>query len=86
MALNTLKQFLPVLGLVLVLVIVSMMVVSYFNVNMNDTGGLLKLNRVAIHENMTNIENMDTILKEGKVGLMQHKMKMKMKMIRKINI
>ncbi len=61
MAVNTLKQFLPVLGLVLVLVIVSMMVVSYFNVNMNDTGGLLKLNRVAIHENMTNIENMDTM-------------------------
>jgi len=74
MAVNTLKEFLPVLGLVLVLVIVSMMVVSYFNVNMNDTGGLLKLNRVAIHENMTNIENMDTmdsLLKEGNVGLMQ---------------
>ena len=71
MAVNTLKQFLPVLGLVLVLVIVSMMVVSYFNVNMNDTGGLLKLNRVAIHENMTNIENMDSLLKEGNVGLME---------------
>ena len=42
MAVNTLKEFLPVLGLVLVLVIVSMMVVSYFNVNMNDTDGLLK--------------------------------------------
>lgn len=54
MAVNTLKQFLPVLGLVLVLVIVSMMVVSYFNVNMNETGGLRTLNRVAIHEGMTN--------------------------------
>ena len=73
MAVNTLKQFLPVLGLVLVLVIVSMMVVSYFNVNMNDTSGLLKLNRVAIHENMTNIENMDSLLREGNVGLMETK-------------
>ena len=54
MAVNTLKQFLPVLGFVLVLVIVSMMVVSYFNVNMNETGGLRTLNRVAIHEGMTN--------------------------------
>ena len=74
MAVNTLKEFLPVLGLVLVLVIVSMMVVSYFNVNMNDTDGLLKLNRVAIHENMTNIENMDTmdsLLQDGNVGLME---------------
>ena len=74
MAVNTLKNFLPILGLVLVLVIVSMMVISYFNVNMNETGGLRTLNRVAIHENMTNIENMDTIdslLREGNVGLME---------------
>lgn len=74
MSVNTLKNFLPILGLVLVLVIVSMMVISYFNVNMNETGGLRTLNRVAIHENMTNIENMETIdslLKEGNVGLME---------------
>jgi hypothetical protein len=74
MSVNTLKNFLPILGLVLVLVIVSMMVISYFNVNMNETGGLRTLNRVAIHENMTNIENMDTInslLQEGNVGLME---------------
>ena len=74
MSVNTLKNFLPILGLVLVLVIVSMMVISYFNVNMNETGGLRTLNRVAIHENMTNIENMDTIdslLREGNVGLME---------------
>ena len=37
MATNTLKEFLPILGFVLALVIVSMMVVSYFNVNMNET-------------------------------------------------
>lgn len=54
MAANTLKEFLPILGFVLALVIVSMMVVSYFNVNMNETGGLRTLNRVAIHEGMTN--------------------------------
>ena len=54
MAVNTLKEFLPILGFVLALVIVSMMVVSYFNVNMNETGGLRTLNRVAIHEGMTN--------------------------------
>jgi len=52
MAANTLKEFLPILGFVLALVIVSMMVVSYFNVNMNETGGLRTLNRVAIHEAM----------------------------------
>jgi hypothetical protein len=54
MAANTLKEFLPILGFVLALVIVSMMVLSYFNVNMNETGGLRTLNRVAIHEGMTN--------------------------------
>ena len=54
MTANTLKEFLPILGFVLALVIVSMMVVSYFNVNMNETGGLRTLNRVAIHEGMTN--------------------------------
>ncbi len=54
MAANTLKEFLPILGFVLALVIVSMMVLSYFNINMNETGGLRTLNRVAIHEGMTN--------------------------------
>ena len=54
MATNTLKEFLPILGFVLALVIISMMVVSYFNINMNETGGLRTLNRVAIHEGMTN--------------------------------
>lgn len=54
MAANTLKEFLPILGFVLALVIVSMMVLSYFNINMNETSGLRTLNRVAIHEGMTN--------------------------------
>ena len=68
MATNTLKEFLPILGFVLALVIVSMMVVSYFNINMNKTSGLRTLNRVAIHEGMTNgIES----LVEGNVGLME---------------
>lgn len=68
MATNTLKEFLPILGFVLALVIVSMMVVSYFNVNMNETGGLRTLNRVAIHEGMTN--EMESLV-EGNVGLME---------------
>ena len=68
MATNTLKDSLPILGLVLALVIVSMMVVSYFNVNMNETGGLRTLNRVAIHEGMTN--GMESLV-EGNLGLME---------------
>lgn len=68
MATNTLKEFLPILGFVLALVIVSMMVVSYFNVNMNETGGLRTLNRVAIHEGMTN--GMESLV-EGNLGLME---------------
>ena len=68
MAANTLKDFLPILGFVLALVIVSMMVVSYFNVNMNETGGLRTLNRVAIHEGMTN--GMESFV-EGNLGLME---------------
>ena len=68
MSTNTLKDFLPILGLVLALVIVSMMVVSYFNVNMNETGGLRTLNRVDIHEGMTN--GMESFV-EGNVGLME---------------
>lgn len=68
MAANTLKEFLPILGFVLALVIVSMMVVSYFNVNMNETGGLRTLNRVAIHEGMTN--GMESFV-EGNIGLME---------------
>ena len=68
MVANTLKEFLPILGLVLALVIVSMMVVSYFNINMNETGGLRRLNRVAIHEGMTN--GMEKFV-EGNLGLME---------------
>lgn len=68
MTANTLKDFLPILGFVLALVIVSMMVLSYFNVNMNETGGLRTLNRVAIHEGMTN--GMESLL-EGNLGLME---------------
>ena len=68
MAANNFKNFLPVLGLVLALVIFSMMVISYFNVNMNETGGLRTLNRVAIHEGMTN--TMGTLI-EGNENVSQ---------------
>jgi len=86
MVVNTLKDFLPILGFVLFLIIISMMIISYFNINMNDNGGLLKLNRVAIHEGMCSDDNCDNELSnqgldnkktqkfsllEGNVGLME---------------
>lgn len=67
MAANTLKEFLPILGFVLALVIVSMMVLSYFNINMNETGGLRTLNRFAIHEGMTN--GMESFVEGNDVGV-----------------
>ena len=45
-----LKDYLPTLAIVLVLVIVSMMVVNYFNIDLGDNSGLGVLKKAAVFE------------------------------------
>jgi hypothetical protein len=52
MVASNLGKFMPVLGLVLVLVIVSMMVVNLLGLNLSDNSGLPILNRLAVFEGM----------------------------------
>ena len=47
---KNMSNILPTIGLVLVLVIVSMMLISYFGINMNNNSGLGVLNRSATFE------------------------------------
>tara|TARA_B100000989_G_C19503880_1_gene455552 strand:+ start:770 stop:1003 length:234 start_codon:yes stop_codon:yes gene_type:complete len=49
---KNMSNILPVIGMILVLIIVSMMVVNYFGVNMNVTDGIRNLNRSAVFEGM----------------------------------
>lgn len=51
---KNMSNILPVIGMVLFLVIISMMAVSYFGVNMNVTDGIRNLNRSATFETMDN--------------------------------
>lgn len=48
------SNVLPVIGMVLFLVVLSMMAISYFGVNMNVTDGVRNLNRSATFEGMKN--------------------------------
>lgn len=51
MAVSTIKEYLPILGLVLILVIISSMVINFFNINLFDNSGFSgNLNRVAVYE------------------------------------
>lgn len=58
---SNISNFIPVLGLVLVLVIVSMIVVNLLELNLSDNSGLPILNRLAIFEGMKdkNQDNQD---------------------------
>ena len=68
---NKLGKLLPTIIYILIAVIVSMMLLSYFNINMNSNDGL-RLNRVAIFEGNENMnkkiketmKSKDTILEE----------------------
>ena len=61
---NKLGKLLPTIIYILIAVIVSMMLLSYFNINMNSNDGL-RLNRVAIFEGNENMkENMNKKMKE----------------------
>ena len=61
---NKLGKLLPTIIYILIAVIVSMMLLSYFNINMNSNDGL-RLNRVAIFEGNENMkENMNKKIKE----------------------
>ena len=51
---NKLGKLLPTIIYILIAVIVSMMLLSYFNINMNSNDGL-RLNRVAIFEGNENM-------------------------------
>ena len=51
---KNMSNVLPVIIMVLFLVILSMMVISYFGVNMNVTDGIRNLNRSATFEGMDN--------------------------------
>jgi hypothetical protein len=51
---NKLGKLLPTIIYILIAVIVSMMLLSYFNINMNSSD-TLSLNRVAIFEGNTNM-------------------------------
>jgi hypothetical protein len=51
---KNMSNVLPVIGMVLFLIIVSMMLISYFGVNMNITDGVRNLNRSATFEGMNN--------------------------------
>ena len=44
------SKVLPTIGFILLAVIVSSMLLSYYNINMNDTSGLRVLNRQATYE------------------------------------
>ena len=44
------SKVLPTIGFILLAVIVSSILLSYYNVNMNDTSGLRVLNRQATYE------------------------------------
>ena len=61
---NKFGKLLPTIIYILIAVIVSMMLLSYFNINMNSNDGL-RLNRVAIFEGNENMkENMNKKIKE----------------------
>ena len=68
---NKFGKLLPTIIYILIAVIVSMMLLSYFNINMNSNDGL-RLNRVAIFEGNENMnkkiketmKSKDTILEE----------------------
>lgn len=51
---KNLGKLLPTIIFILIAVITSMMLLSYFNINMNDNNGL-KLNRHAVFEGNENI-------------------------------
>jgi hypothetical protein len=51
---KNMSNVLPVIGMVLFLVVLSMMAISYFGVNMNVTDGVRNLNRSATFEGMKN--------------------------------
>ena len=51
---KNMSNVLPVIGMVLFLVILSMMAISYFGVNMNMTDGVRNLNRSATFEGLLN--------------------------------
>ena len=51
---KNMSNILPVIGMVLFLIIVSMMAISYFGVDMNITDGIRNLNRSATFEGMNN--------------------------------
>ena len=63
---NKMRALLPTIGFILVAVIVSMMVLNYFNINMNDNSGLRVLNRSAVFEGMSNCQQQEGMENEEK--------------------
>ena len=53
---KNMSNLLPTLGFVLVLIIASMLVVSFFGVNLDENRGLRVLNRAAVFEGMQDLD------------------------------
>ena len=49
---NNMKKLLPTIGFILVAVVVSIMLLNYFNINVSDNSGLRVLNRTAVFEGL----------------------------------
>ena len=64
---NKLGKLLPTIIYILIAVIVSMMLLSYFNINMNSNDGL-RLNRFAVFEGNENMKEKDKKIKETMKG------------------
>ena len=63
---NNMRKLMPTVGFILIAVIVSILALNYFNINMLDNeGGLRVLNRSAVYEGLSNGKK---DLKEGNLN------------------
>ena len=62
---KNMSNILPVIGMVLFLLIISMMAVSYFGVNMNLNNGIRNLSRSAKFEGMKEGQNKSSLMEEN---------------------
>ena len=52
MVFKTLSSLFPMIALIIVAIVVSIMMLNYFNINMEDNNGFISLNRHAVYESM----------------------------------
>ena len=52
MVFKTLSSLLPMIALIIVAIVISIIMLNYFNINMEDNNGFISLNRHAVYEGM----------------------------------